>query len=78
METLKRINSFYSNLKPYDNKYELKEKENQLIDALEVYLKVECYDSYIDNNIKNILEKARENDLYRSGVINIIKQFISE
>ena len=78
MEALKTINSLYCNLKISDNKYEIREKENQLIDALEAYLKEECYESYIENNLKNTLIKARENDLYRSEMINIIKQFIFE
>ena len=34
MEALKTINSLYCNLKISVNKYEIRKKENQLIDAL--------------------------------------------
>lgn len=52
------------------------EKERQLINAVEVYLKLECYESYIKNDLERAFEKAREDDEYRAGMIEIIDKFI--
>ncbi|NOW85509.1 hypothetical protein B0H39_003390 [Clostridium beijerinckii] len=53
-------------------------KEKQLVNAVEAYLKLECYESYLKNNLEKAFEKAREDDDYRSGMLEIIERFIFE
>lgn len=54
------------------------DKEKQLINAVEAYLKIYCYESYLKNNLEKAFKKAREDDYYRLGVLEIIERFIFE
>ncbi|MZK53868.1 hypothetical protein GT715_26825 [Clostridium beijerinckii] len=54
------------------------EKEKQLINAVEACLKLECYESYLRNNLEKAFQRAREDDNYRLGVLEIIDKFIFE
>lgn len=54
------------------------DKEKQLINAVEAYLKLECYESYLKNNLEEAFKKSREDDNYRLGVLEIIERFIFE
>ncbi|MDR3593566.1 hypothetical protein [Clostridium sp.] len=53
-------------------------KEKQLLNAVEAYLKLECYESYLKNNLEKSFAKAREDDDYRLGMLEIIERFIFE
>ncbi len=54
------------------------EKEKQLINVVEACLKLECYESYLRNNLEKAFQRAREDDNYRLGVLEIIDKFIFE
>lgn len=53
-------------------------KEKQLINAVEAYLKIYCYESYLKNNLEKAFNKSREDDCYRSEMLEIIDRFIFE
>ncbi len=52
------------------------EKQLQLINAVEAYLKLECFESYVEDNLETVFKKAREDDDCRYQVLNFIEKFI--
>ncbi|MZK51888.1 hypothetical protein GT715_09235 [Clostridium beijerinckii] len=54
------------------------DKEKELINAVEAYLKIYCYESYLRNNLEDAFKKAREDDVYRLEMLEIIDRFIFE
>lgn len=52
--------------------------ELQLINAVEEYLKLTCYESYIGNDLETVFKQARKNGDYRFKMLNIIEKFILE
>ncbi|APF21959.1 hypothetical protein [Clostridium butyricum] len=52
--------------------------ELQLINAVEQYLKLTCYESYIGNDLETVFKYARKNGDYRFKMLNIIEKFILE
>lgn len=52
--------------------------ELQLINAVEQYLKLTCYESYIGNDLETVFKHARKNGDYRFKMLNIIEKFILE
>lgn len=57
---------------------DIMDKEKQLINAVEAYLKIYCYESYLKNKLEEAFKKAREDDCYRSEMLEIIDRFIFE
>lgn len=52
--------------------------EAELMNAVESYLKTECYESYEKNNLKEAFERAKHDDLVKLGIMNIIDEFLFE
>ena len=55
---------------------DMRETEINLINEAEKYLKVECYVSYIINNLEEKFERARQYDDYRLEALEIIKSIL--
>lgn len=55
---------------------DIREKEIELINAVEVYLKLEHYQSYIKNDLEPAFKQAREDDDFRYGFLDIIERII--
>lgn len=55
---------------------DMRETEINLINEAEKYLRVECYVSYIINNLEEKFERARQDDNYRLEALEIIKRIL--
>lgn len=51
-------------------------KEKELINAVEAYLKLECYESYQRNKLEEVFKKTREDEETRLKILKIIAKFI--
>lgn len=51
-------------------------KELDLMNAVESYLKTECYESYEKNNLKEAFERAKQDNSVRVEIMNIIDEFL--
>lgn len=54
------------------------EKEKEIINAVEAYVKLECYEAYQNNNLEKIFKKAKEDEDTRLNILEIIDKFIFE
>lgn len=53
-------------------------KEKELVDAVEKFLKTECYESYKNNNLKEAFKQAKSDKVIRLEILNIIDDFLFE
>jgi hypothetical protein len=51
-------------------------KEKELVNAVETYLKLECYESYKNNNLEEVFKKAIYDEEIKSKVLYSISRFI--
>ncbi|WP_297430348.1 hypothetical protein [Clostridium sp.] len=58
------------------NVIDILHKEKELVNAVEMYLKLECYESYKNNNLERVFEKARNDEEIKSKVLHSINKFI--
>jgi len=54
------------------------EKEKEIINAVEAYVKLECYEAYQNNNLEKIFKKAKEDEDTRLDILEIMDKFIFE
>ena len=54
------------------------EKEKEIINAVEAYVKLECYEAYQNNNLEKIFKKAKEDEDTRLDILEILDKFIFE
>jgi len=54
------------------------EKEKEIVNAVEAYVKLECYEEYKNNNLEKIFKKANEDEDTRLDILDIIDKFIFE
>lgn len=59
-----------------ENKIDIICKEKELVNAVETFLKAECYEVYINNNLREVFEKARNDEDIKSKVLDSFSNFL--
>lgn len=72
------ISDFIDKTNIFQIRRDMIDKQELLVNAVEAYLKLECYESYKKNKLEKVFRKAREDEDSMIDLLILIEKFICE